>query len=398
MSDRSRSSSSSPPRRHVELRRSRSELSPLRFKRTRREMSPPPRRRSRSPSVDSIRPVLPPSMRPSHTVTSAMLDSDDDNPSSPSLPAAESSLPQTQRDVILQAWDVINRRAQGIDHSQPDVSTFSLDVSLGRVDASSASTARPCGSTLRHMVDLCASAPMTPAVLEAGLVSNSTLSRNFRCYSPSSGPVSFATARPSTSPQLSNSVQKLELSFAQYKHLVAKGDNLLAASNYVQLLSDALAVLGDLDYWDASAMADVQCLTRAFSLVSRDLCALSAATAVSLRLIHRDALLAKSSLPEQFRSKCRHTVVQPKRVFGPEAEQVVDDFQSSPAVLLDKVLQKRLPRSQEPQTKKRKTFQPPAARWRRDPRQVRRRPTQRPTQQQRKTSSAPSASVPKQSS
>lgn len=397
MSDRSRSSSSSP-RRHVVFRRSRSEVSPLRFKRPRRDRSPSPRRRSRSSSVESMRPALPPSMRPSHTVTSEMLDSEDDNSTSPPLPAAESALPHSQREVILQAWDVIKRRARDIDCSLPDASSFSLDLSLGRVDASSTDTARPCGSTFRRFVDVCASAPMTPAVLDSGLVSNSTLNRNFRAYAASSGPVSFATPRPSTSPQLSKPVQKIELSLSQYKQFVAKGDNFLAASNFVQLLSDAMAVLGELEHWDASAMTDVQCLTRALSLVSRDMCALSAANAVSLRLLHRDALLAKSTLPEQFRSKCRHTIVHPKKVFGPEADLVVDEFLSSPAVLLDKVLEKKLPRSQEPQSKKRRTFQLPPATWRRDPRQTRRRPTQRSTQQQRKTSSAPSASVTKQSS
>ena len=398
MSERSRSSSSSPPRRQVEFRSSRYEISPLRFKRTRRERSPSPRRRSRSPSLDVVRPTLPPAMRPSHTVTTAMLDSEDDSASTPSMPAAESVLPQSQRDVIFQAWDVIKRRARSIDFPLPDVASFSLDLSTDRVDASSMDTDRPCGSTLRRMVDVCASAPMTPAVLESGLVSNSTLKKNFKGYASTSGPVSFATPRASTSPQLSNSVQKLELTFAQYKQFVAKGDNFLAASNYVQLLSDAIAVLGDLDHWDASARADVHCLTRALSLVSRDLCALSAANAVSLRLIHRDALLAKSTLPEQFRSKCRHTIVHPKKVFGPEADLIIDEFQSSPAVLLDKVLQKKSSRAQEPQLKRRRTYQPPESRWRRDPREPQRRQTQRSYRRQRKTSSAPSASVSKQSS
>ena len=247
-------------------------------------------------------------------------------------------------------------------------------------------------------MDLCSDVPRTPAALDAGLVSCSSLSQNFKLYAPSSGPVVFASARPSTAPQLGASVQKFELSLAQFRQFVAKGDNLLAASNFIQLLLDALVVLTNLESWDESAMADVQCLSSALSLVSRDLCALSAASAVSFRLIQRDAILAKSTLPEQFRSDCRHTSVQPKKVFGPDAEQVVKDYQSSPAVLLDSVLQKRMPRSRDPPVQKRKSFQPTQSKWRKDPRQFRRRPTQRASQQQRKSSVNPSATVPKQSS
>ena len=340
-------------------------------------------------------PALPPRMRPSYTATSAMLEEEEDSHSRRSSPPPASS---THRDVILEAWNVIVRRAQGLIQQEVDISTFSLNVPLGHVTASSNISARPCGSTMSHLMDLCTEAPRTPASLEAGLVSCSSLNQNFKLYAPSSGPVTFASARPSTIPQLAASVQKFELSVTQFRQFIIKGDYLLAASNFVQLLSDALVVLTNIESWDEAAMADVQCLSTALSLVSRDLCALSAATAVSFRLIQRDAILAKSSLPDQFKSDCRHTSVQPKKIFGPEAEKVVKDFQSSPAVLLDSVLQKRMTRSRDLPAQKRKNFQPTQTKWRKDPRQFRRRPAQRPTQQQRKSAANPPASVPKQSS
>ena len=395
----STSASSSPRRRGRDRRRSHVTISPLRLKRSRRAYSPstPPRRvrlRSRSPSWGTPRPALPPRMEPTHTVTSAMLEGEEDCLSQrSSSPLAFAS----HRDVILQAWDVISRRAQGLEQQVDDVSSFSLNVPLGRVGASSATSSRPCGSTMSHLLDLCSDVPRNPAALEAGLVSCSTLNPNLRLYAPTSGNLNFASARPSTVPPLNVTAQKFELSLNQFRHFVTKGDNLLAVSNFVQLLSDALAVLSDLECWDETAMADVQCLSSALSLVSRDLCALSAATAVSFRLIQRDAILAKSALPDSFRSDCRHTTIQSKRLFGAEAEQVVKDYQSSPAVLLDTALQKQSSRTQAAQSKKRKSYQPTQRKWRKDPRQNRRRPSQRSAQQQRKSVN-PSAAVPKQSS
>ena len=334
-------------------------------------------------------------MRPSHTVTSAMLEEEEDLHSTHSSPPPASS---SHRDVILEAWNVISRRAQGLEQQVSDLSAFSLNVPLGRVGESTSSTSRPCGSTMSHLLNLCLDVPRTPSSLEAGLVSCSTLNQNFKMYAPTSGSVAFASARHSSAPHLGAAVHKFELSLAQFRQFVVKGDNLLAASNFVQLLSDALAVLSDLQSWDETAMADVQCLSSALSLVSRDLCALSAATAVSFRLIQRDAILSKSSLPEPYRTDCRNSTVIPKKVFGPEAEQVVKDYQSSPAVLMDSVLQKRMPRSRDPPVQKRKSFQPTQSKWRKDPRQFRRRSTQRGTQQQRKSTVNPSASGPKQNS
>ena len=417
MSDRGRSYS--PPRRrrhdspvssdssHFSFRRRRSHdrrrspvhISPLRFKRYRQDYSPspPPRRvrlRSRSSSLGSPRPVLPPHMRPAHTVTSAMLEEEEDLHSRHSSPLPTAS---SHHDVILQAWNVISRRVQDLEQQVPDVTTFSYNVPIGRVGAASSSASRPCGSTMSHLLDMSTDAPRNPAVLEAGLVTCTSLNPNFRLYAPSSGSLCFAAARPSTVPHLNVSAQKFELSMTQFRQFVTKGDNLLAASNFVQLLSDALAMLSDLETWDETAMADVQCISSALSLVSRDMCALSAATAVSFRLIQRDAILNKSSLPEPFRSDCRHTTIQPKRVFGAEAEQIVKDFQTSPAVLLDTVLQKQSSRKQGAQSGQRKSFQPTQRKWRKDPRQSRRRPLHRSTQQQKKSVN-PSATGPKQGS
>ena len=121
-SDRSRSFSPSRRRRSQVRRRSPVEVSPLRFKRSRRDYSPSPslrrvRLRSRSSSLGSPRPALSPRMQPSHTVTSATLEEDGDVHSRHSSPPPASS---THRDVILEAWNVIVRRTLWLNHESPD--------------------------------------------------------------------------------------------------------------------------------------------------------------------------------------------------------------------------------------------------------------------------------------
>ena len=252
--------------------------SPLRRRRHVRSLSISPSRRRRSyvwrrspVEVSPLRssvlvgtthrppPALPPHTQPSHTVTSAMLEEDVYSRHSSPPPASSS-----HRDVILDAWNVIMRRAQGFEQQVTDFSFFPecasclcRSVFLYFLPALWLYYESPDGFVHRCSTDTCC--------FRRSFGSCSTLSQNFKMYAPSSGPVVFVSVRPSTAPQLCASFRKFEFSLAQFLDSSLPRETVCWLPRILFSFSSV-----HLESWDELAMADVQCLSSALRLVSRD--------------------------------------------------------------------------------------------------------------------------------
>ena len=304
--------------------------------------------------------------------------------------------------MVSAAWDVIARRSRSIA-SEPPAKPLAFDVAIPGLPARSQSSSRPCSTSLLEALDTCSRIQQSPALLEHGLVPHSSVTPSLRQYSPSSGATTFLSARPPAASELRKQVASLDVSSQQFRQLVQKGDHFLTTANFTDLISDSLQVLCDLEAWDQTALSDVQCLVQALRLVSRNFNSLAATNAVSLCLLHREALLSRSGLPSPVKTQCRSTPLQPSRTFGPEADKIVEEYKASPSSMLQSVLQRKrqFPSQSSRQNTKKRRLQSviqPARRWNADPRDFARRQNPKLRRGTSGKTSAPTESGAKQRS
>ena len=240
--------------------------------------------------------------------------------------------PTSLPEILSQAWKVISARSS----SAAPVSVSArptFDTPIPGISSLPASR-RPDSEVVLSALKTCDKFLEQPSYLQDNLVPLSSVRSLFRDYAPDSKRTVLAKSASASQPELQSRTATMPTTSKQQSVLEGAADFMTSASHFLCHISDVMADLNQSSNWSDQDVADFDILSRALSVVTRDVASLSAVQAVNLRLLRRDRALASASLPDAVASQCRHSTVNADDLFGPEADRAINTHRSSfPAAL-----------------------------------------------------------------
>ena len=253
----------------------------------------------------------------------------------PHSPSQQQELSSSNRELIERAWEIVGRRSRSLDKSAsppaPD-----LIFPIPGLDVPTRNVQRPGSTTLLRMIDNIAGKRCE--LQHEGCVTHAHLLPTFRLLTPSTPDLTFGMPTLPNSSELRHSLSSLVLSANQLKNLSQKADFFLAGANFMDHISDSIDALESNRPWTVQDQADVSSLHKVSRLISRELCGLAAANAVTLRRLQREEILDHSGLPSPVKKQCRDTRITAGEFFSEEADIRVQEYKVSPAAMLQEAM------------------------------------------------------------